>query len=72
MGFSRQDYWSGLPFPTPGDLPDSGSELTSPAAPALASKFFTTVPPQKPNQEKEDDYIYRNPYHWRRQGLNSA
>ena len=52
MGFSRQDYWSGLPFPTPGDLPDSGSELTSPAAPALASKFFTTAPPRNPTRKR--------------------
>ena len=35
MGFSRQEYWSGLPFPFPGDLPDSGIEPRSPAAPAL-------------------------------------
>ena len=38
MGFSRQEYWSGLPFPSPGDLPDPGME---PTAPALASGFFT-------------------------------
>ena len=31
MGFSRQEYWSGLPFPSPGDLPDPGTELASPA-----------------------------------------
>ena len=35
MGFSRQEYWSGLPFPTPGDLPDIGIELASPVSPAL-------------------------------------
>ena len=35
MGFSRQGYWSGLPFPSPGDLPDPGIESTSPATPAL-------------------------------------
>ena len=34
MGFSRQEYWSGLPFPSPGDLPNSGIELTSPASQA--------------------------------------
>ena len=34
MGFSRQEYWSGLPFPSPGDFPDSG---TKPVSPALAS-----------------------------------
>ena len=39
MGFSRQEYWSGLPFPPPGDLPDPGVEPTSPA---LIGRFFTT------------------------------
>ena len=34
MGFSRQEYWSGLPFPPPGDLPHSGIELASPVSPA--------------------------------------
>ena len=48
MGFSRQGYWSGLSFPSSGDHPDPGIELTSLASPALASRFFTTVPPQKP------------------------
>ena len=47
MGFSRQKYWSGLPFPLPGDLPDPGIEPTS-AAPALAGRFFTTESPEKP------------------------
>ena len=41
MAFSRQDYWSGFPFPSPEDLPDPGIEH---AFPALASKFFTTEP----------------------------
>ena len=45
MEFSRQEYWSGLPFPTPGDLPDPGIERNPPASPALAGRFFTTVPP---------------------------
>ena len=44
MGFSRQEFWSGLPFPLPGDLPDPGIELTSPA---LTGRFFTTEPPGK-------------------------
>ena len=35
MGFSRQEYWSGLPFSPPGDLPDPGTEPESPASPAL-------------------------------------
>ena len=40
-GSSRQEYWSGLPFPTPGDLPNPGIE---PRSPALAGGFFTTEP----------------------------
>ena len=42
VGFSRQEYWSGMPRLPPGDLPDPGLELLSLAAPALAGKFFTT------------------------------
>ena len=45
MGFPKQEYWSGLPFPPPGDLPDPGIK---PVSPALAGGFFTTVPPEKP------------------------
>ena len=45
MEFSRQEYWSGLPFPPPVDLPDPGIE---PVSPALAGGFFTTEPPGKP------------------------
>ena len=42
MGFSRQEYWSGLPFPTPGDLTDPGIKPASLKSPALASGFFST------------------------------
>ena len=42
MGFSREEYWSGLPCPPPGDLPDPGIEPVSLASPALAGGFFTT------------------------------
>ena len=42
MGFSRQEYWSGLPCPPPGDLPDPGIELASLASPVLTGGFFTT------------------------------
>ena len=48
MGFSRQEYWSGFPFPSPEDLPDPGIEPESLASPALADRFFTTVPPGRP------------------------
>ena len=48
MGFFRQEYWSGLPFPSPeGDLPHRGIEPVSPASPALADGLFTTEPPRK-------------------------
>ena len=49
MGFSRQENWSGLPFLSPGDLPDPGVE---PESPALAGRFFTPepllTPPKRP------------------------
>ena len=45
MGFSRHEYQSGLPFPTPGDFPNPGIEHTSFVSPALAGRFFTTSPP---------------------------
>ena len=45
MGFPRQEYWSGLPFPSPGDLPDPGIE---PLLPPLAGVFFITEPPGRP------------------------
>ena len=48
MGFPRQEYWSGLPFPPPGDLPDSGIQPPSPVSSALAGRLFTTEPPGKP------------------------
>ena len=44
MGFSRQDYWNGLPFPSPGDLPDPGIE---PRSPALEAEALTSEPPGK-------------------------
>ena len=47
MEFSSQEYWSGQPFPTPGDLPDPGIKPTCLVAPALADGLFTTAPPEK-------------------------
>ena len=47
LGFFRQEYWSGLSFPTPGDLPDPGIEPTSLMSPALAGGFFTTSTTQE-------------------------
>ena len=46
MGFSRQDYWSGLPFLSPGDLPDPGIE---PRFLALQADSLPSEPPRKPN-----------------------
>ena len=40
MEFSRQEYWSGLPFPSPGDLPDAGIVPALPASPALAGRLY--------------------------------
>ena len=51
MGFSRQEYWSALVFPPPGERPNAGIET---ASPALADRFFTTEPPGKPLC-----YVYR-------------
>ena len=48
MEFSRQEYLCKLPFPTSEDLPQPGIETASVASPALAGRFFTTVPPGKP------------------------
>ena len=48
MGFPRQEYWSGLPFPPPADLPDPEIEPVSLVSPALAGGFLTTGPPGKP------------------------
>ena len=45
MGLPRQEHWSGLPCPPPGELPHPGMELVSPAS---ADRFFTTEPPGKP------------------------
>ena len=45
MGFPRLEYWTVLPFPSPGDLPNPGIE---PMSPALAGRFYTTEPPGKP------------------------
>ena len=48
MGFPRQEYWSGFPFPSLGDLLNPGIEPVSSASPALAEGFFTTETPGKP------------------------
>ena len=50
MGFPGQEYWSGLLFPTPGDLPAPGIKPTSLVPPCIADVFFTTAPPGKPTE----------------------
>ena len=74
MAFSRQEYWSGLPFSPSGDLPNPGIKPTSLVSPALAGRFFTTVPSGKPglksfvtwSQANLASPIYSTP------GLNSS
>ena len=70
MGFSRQAYWIGLPFPPPEDLPYPGIK---PGSPALAGKFFTTEPPGNPNLAemwlkigRPKERIIRTPWNWGR------
>ena len=53
MGFLRQEYCSGLPFPPLGDLSDLRIEPESPVSPALANEFFTTEPTGKPQPKVE-------------------
>ena len=58
IGFSRQEYWSGLPFPFPGDLTEPGIRLESLAAPALAGRSFTTEQSGKPKRRSGDPTYY--------------
>ena len=51
MGISREEYWRGLPFPPPEDLPDPGIKSTSLTSPELAGMFFTTEPSEKSLQK---------------------
>ena len=53
MGFSRQEYWSGLPLPSPGDLPDPGTE---PGSPTLQADALTSEPPGKPRTVQISTY----------------
>ena len=54
IGFSRQEYWSGLPFPSPGDLPDPGTETRSPA---LQADALSSEPPGKPSKIKWENIL---------------
>ena len=53
LGFSREEYWSGWPFPSPGDLPDPGSE---PNSPALADRSSTTATPGSPGFHRSEQF----------------
>ena len=55
MGSVRQEYWSGLPFPSPGDLPNPQIEFVSPA---LTGGFFTTELPGNPNKQDMGNEIF--------------
>ena len=59
MGFSRQEYWSGLPFPSPGDLLDPGIE---PRSPTLQADALTSAPPGEEHKEEE---LTEEKEHWR-------
>jgi len=59
MGFPRQEYWNGLPFPSPGSLPNPGTEA---GTPALAERFFTTELPGKLNKKsyRKQNFIFKH------------
>ena len=59
MDFSRQEYWSGLPFPTPGDLSDPGIEPLPLESPALTGRFFTIVPPEIMSPQEFSEILRR-------------
>ena len=61
MEFSRQEYWSRLPFPTPGDLPNPGIKPVSPVSPALASGFFQFIHLGSPTERER--YTHHNLLH---------
>ena len=58
LGFPRREYWSGLPLPTLGDLPDSGIKPKSPASPAPSGAFFAAVPSGEPKGTAEREAVF--------------
>ena len=58
MKFPRQEYWSGLPFPPLGDLPNPETEPASPVTPVLAGRLFAIEPHEKPNIIKFNTCVY--------------
>ena len=72
MGFSRQEYWSGLPFPPPGDLPDP---RIKPRSPALQANSLLSEPPGKPPKKSVGDLcggsvVKTLSFQWRGHGFN--
>ena len=68
MGFSRQEYWSGLPCPSSGDFPDPGIK---PRSPALQADALTSEPPGKPNQDQPRQHIKKQGHYFADKGLSS-
>ena len=60
VGFSRQEYWSSLPFPHPGEFPDPGIEPVSVVSPVLTGRFFTTESPGKSPKPECLNWIFGN------------
>ena len=73
MVFSRQQHWSRLSFPPPGELPDAGIELMLPESPALTGSFFTTTPPGKAILKPQwIRWFHTAAKNWNQQGLESS
>ena len=66
IGFFQPEYWSGLPFSPPGDLPDPGIEPASPVCPTVAGRLFSTEPLGKPRE------MERAPFHFSEQRVSIA
>ena len=58
MGFSRQEYWTGLPFPSPGDRPDPGIKGIEPGSPAVQADSLATEPPGKPSVSNSSSIFF--------------
>ena len=69
MGFSRQEYWSGLPCPPPGDLPDLRIEPESLTSPALEGRFFTTSATWEAPRRVYSTVVSYHSSPWRKQHL---
>ena len=72
MRFPRQEYWNGLPFPSPGDLPHPAIKPVSPPSPILAGGFFTTVPPERNRAPLVVQWLRRCTSNGRSEGLISV